>query len=160
MPDKRESYQPTTTAIASVAANDMPSQKSIDLLIRLLQEFDARSSSTTSNLPPEVERAVAEANAAFDSIKASLQLLESPVTIAEVVPSRGSRSGQTRVRLIGSHFVSGATVLFGTKPATEVSVGLTEIVATTPENEPCTVDVVVHTLAGAAIKSGGFTYHS
>ena len=84
MPDKRESYQPTTTAMASVAANDMPSQRSIDLLIRLLQEFDARSSSTTSNLPPEVERAVAEANAAFDSIKSSLQLLESPVTIAEV----------------------------------------------------------------------------
>jgi hypothetical protein len=159
MPDKRDSYQPTTTAIASVAANDTPSQKSIDLLIRLLQEFDARSSSTASSLPPEVERAVAEANAAFDSIKASLELRDSPVTIAAVVPDRGTRSGHTRVRLTGSHFVSGATVLFGTKPATEVSVGLSEIVATTPANDPCTVDVVVHTLAGAAIKAGGFTYH-
>ena len=160
MPDKRESYQPTTTAMASVAANDMPSQRSIDLLIRLLQEFDARSSSTTTNLPPEVERAVAEADAAFDSIKASLELRDSPVTITDVFPNRGSKAGQTRVRLAGSHFVSGATVLFGTKPATEVSVGLTEIVATTPANDPCTVDVVVHTLAGAAIKAGGFTYHS
>ena len=160
MPDKRDSYQPTTTAIAPVAANDMPSQKSIDLLIRLLQEFDARSSSTTSTLPPEVERAVAEADAAFDAITAGLRLLASPVTITDVVPNRGSKSGQTRVRLTGSHFVSGATVLFGTKPATEVTVGLNEIVATTPENEPCTVDVVVHTLAGAATKVCGFTYHS
>ena len=103
---------------------------------------------------------MAEANAAFDSIKAGIQLLDSPVTIAEVIPNRGSRSGQTRVRLVGSHFVTGATVLFGDKPATEVSVGLAEIVATTPANDPRTVDVVVHTLAGAAIKAGGFTYHS
>ena len=160
MAEKRENYQPAPTSLASVGVGDLPSQKSIDLLIRLLQEYESRSKAETSTVPPEVQSAIDQATSAFAAITAGLSLQASPVAIADVSPARGSKFGGTRVTITGANLLRGASVLFGGKPAPAVrDVSLSEIEVTTPEGDIGTVDVVVQTLAGAAHKANGFTYH-
>lgn len=160
MADKRENYQPAPTSLASVGVGDLPSQKSIDLLIRLLQEFESRSKSETSTVPPDVQAAIDQAEAAFAAITAGLALQANPVAITDITPPRGSRAGGTPVTITGANLLRGASVLFGGKPAPAVrDVSLNEIEVTTPEGAIGSVDVVVQTLAGAAQKAGGFTYH-
>lgn len=160
MADKRENYQPAPTSLASVGVGDLPSQKSIDLLIRLLQEFESRTKSETSTVSPEVQAAIDQAKAAFAAIAAGLALQANPVAIADITPARGSKLGGTRVTITGANLLRGASVLFGGKPAPAVrDVSLGEIEVTTPEGDIGCVDVVVQTLAGAAQKAGGFTYH-
>lgn len=137
----------------------LPSQQSIDLLTRLLQEFERRSSSG-STVPPEVERDVAFVNAAFESVKSALALAERPILVGDVVPGGGPMSGGTVVKITGSHFLAGAKVRFGKDEARDVvHVSLNEIRATTPAVlAPGTVDVFVDSLAGSARRSDAFTF--
>ena len=161
MAEKRDSYQLANQAGAQGTVQEIPSQQSVDLLIRLLQEFERRSSSTGTALPPDVERDIAAVSAAFASIERALALGESPITLTSVTPDRGPTAGGTRVTIVGSGLIQGATVRFGAAAAKDVSViSLTEIQATTPPGPAGPVDVVVDTLAGSASLARKFTYQS
>jgi hypothetical protein len=171
MPEKKDSYQPGTHQIAQAPptsipvpatypgeGHKIPSQESIELLTKLLQEFAKHSQSTTSSVPAEVERDIAVVLAAFDSIKSALGLAESPIAVSGVQPATGGDTGGTRTKILGSHFLPGATVRFGTGVATSVTVvSLTEIQATTPPGLGA-VDVVVESLAGSGTLTRGYTY--
>lgn len=83
--------------------------------------------------------------------------------VVSVSPNSGSTSGGTNVTIFGSAFQSGATVMFGARPATNVDVvDSTKIVATTPlgpANEQLQVDVVVTNPDGSsATLHPGFNY--
>lgn len=77
-----------------------------------------------------------------------------------VVPDFGPAAGGTRVEISGLDFAPGATVTFGTVPATEVVVvHQTLITAMTPPAEAGWVDVVVTNPNGRLFTlRGGFTY--
>lgn len=137
----------------------LPSQQSIDLLTRLLQEFERRSESSPT-VPPDVARDVAFVNAAFDSVKSALALADRPIVVNGVVPGGGPKAGGTVVTITGSHFLEGAKVRFGTDEAVNViHDSLTQIRATSPRVLTSgTVDVFVDSLAGSARLTGGFTY--
>jgi len=167
MPGKTDSYQPGNQGGSQGGGHEPPTQESIDLLTRLLQEFERRSTNGGTELPEEVERDIAYATAALESIQSALALGESPIIISSpVTPSEGGVDGGTRIKIAGSHFLPGATVRLGDNPATEVLVvSLTEIQATTPRTTlplnpdgVAVVDVVVDTLAGSARLKGGYTY--
>ena len=161
MAEKRESYQFANQGGAYTGGQGLPSQESIELLTKLLQEFERRSSSSGTTLPPEVVRDIAAVGAAFESIESALALRASPIDVASVTPSRGTANGGTRVTIAGSHLLPGSTVFFGNTAATDVSfVSLTEIQATTPPGSAGYVDVVVNTLAGSASLARGFTYQA
>lgn len=157
----KESPQEELPAAAQVRTFGLPSQQSIDLLTRLLQEFERRSS-TSSTVSPEVERDVAFVNAAFDSVKSALALAERPIAVGGVVPGGGPVAGGTAVTITGSHLLAGARVRFGNDEARDVEyVSLTEIRATSPEVKAGgTVDIFVDSLAGTARLKNGFTYSS
>jgi hypothetical protein len=162
MAEKRESYQSVGQSVA-YGVPGLPSQESIDLLTKLLQEFERRSTPSGpsgTTLPPEVVRDIAAVGAAFESLESALALRTSPIDVSSVTPNRGPCSGGMRVTIAGSHLLPGSTVLFGNTAATDVSViSLTEIQATTPPGAGC-VDVVVNTLAGSAILARGYTYQA
>ncbi len=90
MAEKRDSYQLANQGGAQSAVQEVPSQQSVDLLIRLLQEFERRSSSTGTALPPDVERDIAAVSAAFASIESALALGESPIIIYQRDTRQGS----------------------------------------------------------------------
>lgn len=165
MAEKRDSYQPGSPGGPQGGGPGLPSQESIDLVIRLLQEFERRTPGRAV-LSPEVARDVAFTNAAFDSIVSGLALADTPaITIASINPNRGGAAGGTRVTLTGTRFVTGATVRVGGVPATAVAVvSPTEIQATTPAaaggGSYGAVDVIVETIAGSARLAKGFTYQS
>lgn len=164
MPEKKDSYQPAGQSGGNGGGHGLPSQESIDLLTRLLQEFERRSRPAGSGVPPEVERDIAIVNAAFASLDRAVSLGESPVDISGVLPDRGPAAGGTRVRISGVHLHPGATVTFGNIPARDVAVvSPTEIVATTPPGPAAKagqVDVVVTTLGGSARLACGYTYQA
>jgi len=86
------------------------------------------------------------------------------LAVASVSPQTGSTSGGTPVTINGSNFQSGATVTFGTRPATNVTVvDSTKITATTPLgpiDQNLTVDVTVTNPDGTnATLSHGFSYN-
>lgn len=74
----------------------------------------------------------------------ALKFLEPP-TLIEVIPAFGLSEGGEEVRLRGTHFAPGATVLFGEKPAENVRVvSAAEIYAVLPPHaQPERVDVTV-----------------
>lgn len=80
------------------------------------------------------------------------------LSVADVAPSSGPTSGGTAVRIDGTGFASGATVMFGTLPAASVDViGATELRAVTPPGpfdfaSARTVDVVVTNPDGASAR--------
>jgi hypothetical protein len=157
MPEKRDSYQLANQAEQHSGVQEVPSQQSVDLLIRLLQDFERRSTPAGTALPPDVERDIAAVGAAFKSIESALALEESPIVVSSVTPGKGAAG--TRVTITGSHLLPGATVRFAGAPAKDVSVvSLTEIQATTPPGPAGTVDVVVDTVAGSASLARGYTY--
>jgi hypothetical protein len=85
----------------------------------------------------------------------------SPI-VSSVSPSSGPKAGGTAVTITGANFLSGATVSFGTAPATGVgfvsSAGLT---ATTPANLAGAVDVkVTNPDTRSGVLTSGFTYIS
>ena len=82
-------------------------------------------------------------------------------TVTGITPTAGPQTGGTAVIIIGSHFVAGPTVRFGTTASTAVSVlSGTVLVATSPPHGAGTVDVTVsypgHT--SAVVPSARFTY--
>ena len=83
------------------------------------------------------------------------------LTLSSVSPTSGPTSGGTVVTLSGTNFQSGATVLFGSDPATVVTFNsATSLSATTPNENAGAVDVTVTNPDGqSAVLSGGFTYN-
>lgn len=159
MPEKKDIHQLESPGGVQAPGYELASQKSIDLLLRLLEEFQRRSKGGTG-VPPEVEKDIAIVAATFESVDSALALRESPITVSGVAPSTGPAAGGTRVTIAGSHFLPGSTVRFGSSAATDVSiVSLKEIAATTPPGAAGAVDVVVETLGGSTRAARGFTYH-
>jgi hypothetical protein len=161
-PEKRDSYQPGNPGSGYGGGQGLPSQASIDLLTKLLQEFERRSTPAATSVPPEVQKDIDAVTAAFESIERALSLGASPVVISAVTPDRGAVAGGTRVCITGSHLLPGSTVRFGNTDAKDVSfVSLTEIQATTPPGSAgyaSAVDVVVTTFGGSASLARGYTY--
>ena len=161
MPEKRDSLPATTPETRADAAN----QQVVQVLLDLLKEARQRAStSVTAELPPEVARDVAIANAEFALIENGLRM-QSPFGTLTISPAQGSRNGGTTVTITGANFIPPATVSFdnerASRPATNVTVVSTsEIRATTPPRGEGNdvVDVVVSTFGGTARKSGGFLY--
>jgi len=83
-----------------------------------------------------------------------------PPSVSAVSPNSGPSGGGTVVTVSGSGFTAGATVKFGSVPATNVTAtSATSINATTPAQSPATVDVVVtNTDSQSATLAGGFSY--
>jgi phospholipase C len=81
-------------------------------------------------------------------------------SLTAVSPSSGVTTGGTAVTLTGSNFQTGATVAFGSSPATNVSVvNSTTITATTPSGSAGAVNVTVTNPGGQdSVLSNGFTY--
>ncbi|HXA16462.1 MAG TPA: IPT/TIG domain-containing protein [Thermoanaerobaculia bacterium] len=84
-------------------------------------------------------------------------------TISVVSPATGPTSGLTPVTITGTNFQSGATVTFGTRPATDVTVvSATSITARTPlgpTGAQLAVNVVVtNPDSTTATANNGFTY--
>ena len=83
-------------------------------------------------------------------------------TVTGLTPSFGPTAGGTILTIVGSGFVSGATVTVGGLAATGVTVvNATTIQATTPAHSAATVDVAV-TIPGpqTGTLTGAFTYSS
>jgi hypothetical protein len=82
-----------------------------------------------------------------------------PPTVTSVQPASGSTLGGTQVIITGSRFASGAAVIFGGAPATDVTVrSATEIAATTPPHLTGAVDIVVTIPGARGWLPGGFSY--
>ena len=89
------------------------------------------------------------------TVEEAAQKLKLPVvtydalpTVTSISPTEGPTGGATKVTIKGTNFVSGATVDFGTTPATGVTVNSdTSITATAPAGTG-TVDVTVTTPSG------------
>ena len=83
-------------------------------------------------------------------------------TVASISPNSGPTAGGTKVTITGTNFLVGALVLFGSAPATAVTVnGATQIQAVTPANAAGPSDVAVEDPGNVSAKlSGGFTYNS
>jgi hypothetical protein len=161
MAERKDGYEPGIPGVPQGGGQKPPSQESIDLLTRLLQDLGRRSSGGIGGVAPEVARDLADVAAALESIESALSLRASPVTVAGVTPGAGPAGGGTRVRITGSHLLQGASVSFGGAAARDVLVAsLTEIQATTPPGTAGAVDVVVNTLAGSTRLARGFTYQS
>lgn len=80
-------------------------------------------------------------------------------TVASLSPTSGPQSGGTVITISGTDFVAGATVMFGSAAATNVTVTSTQITCTTPAGTPGSVDVIVTNPDGqSATKPGAFTY--
>jgi hypothetical protein len=161
MPDKKDTGPQGSPGSPPIGAHGLPTRESIDLLTRLLQEFDRRCPSPGGNVPPEVERDIAVVSSVLAGIERALKLDESPVTMSSIDPPRGGIGGGTRVRIYGSNFLPGSAVRFGGSAATNVVVTSDALVeATTSPSAPGYVDVVVDTMAGSASLPRAYTYQS
>ena len=83
-----------------------------------------------------------------------------PPTVSSVGPSGGPPPGGTAVTISGTNFAAGATVTFGSAPATNVTVvNSTTITATTPAGSAGAVTVTVTNSNGlSGSLTSGFTY--
>ena len=81
-------------------------------------------------------------------------------TISSVTPSSGTPSGGTSITIVGTNFVSGATVTIGGLPATSVVVvSSTMITAVTPPGTLGTIaSVLVTTIDGTSAANSNATY--
>jgi hypothetical protein len=146
------------------AAQKVASQESVDTLIRLLQEFSRRSPDRVGTVSPEVEKDIKVVGAGVEVIQRALALRPSPMVAITITPAEGPKGGNTPVRIVGSHFVQGATVRFGTISAEGVTVvDLETIDAITPKiertgNAAVTVNVVVDSIIGSATIFNAFKY--
>jgi acid phosphatase len=80
--------------------------------------------------------------------------------VSSVTPNTGTTAGGTSITITGSGFTTGATVIMGGVPATNVNVsGGTTITALTPAHAAGAVDVTVTNTNGlSSTLIGGFTY--
>src|SRR5262249_16239712 len=94
-----------------------------------------------------------------DAQSASVNVVD-PVTVTAIHPPTGPSAGGTSGSIIGTGFLSGATVSLGGTPATSVIVvSSTKITATTPAHGSGTVDVVVtNSNTASGTLTNGFTY--
>jgi hypothetical protein len=84
-----------------------------------------------------------------------------PPTVTSVIPSFGPMAGGTPVSVIGTNFLSGATVNFGGAPATSVVVvSSTQLTCVTPANAAGAVTVSVTDTYGTGSLPNGYTYMS
>ena len=83
-----------------------------------------------------------------------------PPSVSGVAPDYGPTSGGTSVTLTGSGFTGGATVMFGSEPATDVTVtSPAELAAVSPPHVDATVSVTVINPDGqAGALANAFTY--
>lgn len=83
-------------------------------------------------------------------------------TISNLSPTSGPTTGGTVITVNGSHFSSGASVLFGSLPATSVTVAnANQLQATTPAHSSGSVDVTVTNSDGqSGTLASGFQYNS
>ena len=163
MPEKepKDSYPAT----ASEGKQEATNRQMVQLLLDLLKEARQRAASTAAaELPPEVKRDIAFANAEFALIERGRRL-ETPFTNVQINPSSGRSSVQTDVTITGANFVPPATISFddqaASRPATEVTVNSpTEITAKAPSRTEGAgaVDVVITTFGGTVRLARGFTY--
>ena len=80
-------------------------------------------------------------------------------TVVSVSPGTGPLAGGTAVTITGTGFAVGATVTFGSSPATNVTVvSGTTITATTPASAAGTVSVTVTVNSNNGTLNNGFTY--
>jgi len=85
-------------------------------------------------------------------------------TITAVLPSSGSKSGNTRVTIVGSGFAAPVQVFFGAQEANVLSVSFNQIIVLSPALQPPAaagpVDVRVHEVASGqdAVLAGSFRY--
>jgi IPT/TIG domain-containing protein/FG-GAP repeat protein len=80
-------------------------------------------------------------------------------TVTAVSPAAGPTAAGTAVTITGTHFVTGATVAFGSSPATNVTVVSSgSITATAPAGSAGTVDVTVTTPGGTSAASAADHY--
>ncbi len=80
-------------------------------------------------------------------------------TVRTVSPAAGPLAGGNTITITGTNFASGATVAFGSNPATAVSVqSATHLTATAPAASPGAVDVTVTTTGGTSPTSSADRY--
>jgi len=80
-------------------------------------------------------------------------------TVVSIYPNSGPTAGGTIVTITGTYFVSGATVMIGGAPATDVTVmSTTLLTATNPTGTAGAQNVVVGVPGGSAPLIGAFTY--
>lgn len=81
------------------------------------------------------------------------------LALTKIAPTVGNTAGGTTVKLTGTGFVAGATVMFGAAPATITKLTNTVITVTTPANPtPGPVDVTVTVGEQTVTLAGAFTY--
>lgn len=167
--EKKDSYPAVSQSPAVAGGQGLASQESVNLLTKLLQDFERRCQPAVTTIPPAVERDISIVTAAFDSVKNALAFGENPIEIDSLRPDHGRAGGGERVTICGSHLLPGSTVFFGGAAATDVSfISLSEIKVTAPPRpqanvgygDQLQVDVVVNTLGGSATLVRGYTYHS
>ena len=102
MAEKKETYPGGIQSVQQTALQAPPTQESIDLLTRLLREFERRSYPSSPSLPPEVERGIEVVEATFQSLTNALALGPNPIVVSSVSPSYGRASGGESVTILGS----------------------------------------------------------
>jgi hypothetical protein len=165
--EKKESYStmPSEARSSDAKPPDATNQQVVQVLLDLLKQAQQRTSITTTvELPPEVARDVAFANAEFALIDRGLKM-ETPFTNVRIDPVSGPATALTPVRIFGADFVPPAAISFddrqGSRPATNVIVNSpTEITATAPARieGDGQVDVVITTFGGTVRLVNGFRY--
>jgi hypothetical protein len=168
--EKKEGYptpsdaRPPDTRSSDAKAPDATNQQVVQVLLDLLRQAQQSSSTTAVELPPEVARDVAFANAEFALIDRALRM-ETPFTNVRIEPVSGPANVRTEVRIFGADFVPPASIFFNdrqaSREATNVTVkSPTEITATAPiriEGDG-QVDVVITTFGGTVSLVNGFRY--
>ncbi len=82
-----------------------------------------------------------------------------PPTLTTVNPSCGNQAGGTNVNLLGSNFVSGATVTFDGLSAAVTFLNPSSLRAVSPAHAPGPVDLVITNPDGQHVsRAGGYTY--
>ena len=121
MAEKREKLSVRKSGRRYAGGQGLPSQESIELLTKLLQEFERRSSSSGTTLPPEVVKDIAAVGRGFRIHRERPLVAREPHRRCRVTPSQGTANGGTRVCIAGSHLLPGSTVLLAILAAKDVS---------------------------------------
>ena len=157
--------RPSDARSSDAKPPDVTNQQVVQVLLDLLKQAQQRTSLTTTiELPPEVARDVAFANAEFALIDRALKM-ETPFTNVRIDPVSGPANVRTEVRITGTNFVPPAAISFddrqASRPATNVTVkSPTEITATAPPRieGDGQVDVVITSFGGTVRLVNGFRY--
>jgi hypothetical protein len=126
----------------------------------------ATSSSITATTPAHVSGAVnvivTNPDTENGTLVSGFTYFSTAPTVASVAPNSGPMAGGTSVTITGTNFVSGATVAFGSAPATNVTVvDSTSITAATPAHVTGVVSVTVtNPDSQSGTLTNGFSYIS